>query len=104
MWAAHYGGADVGECLAALARVRGSDLSSWYDAWNTTATRVLRLAEREGAAGRGGSARLAFFRASTYFRTAGVMLLGAPLDDRVVDSNRRQTTAFRRGAQLLRMP
>jgi pimeloyl-ACP methyl ester carboxylesterase len=104
MGAAPYGGADVGECLAALARVRGNDLSSWYDAWNTTATRVLRLAEREESAGREESARLAFFRASSYFRTAGVMLLGAPLDDRVVDSNRRQTTAFRRGAQLLPVP
>jgi alpha-beta hydrolase superfamily lysophospholipase len=104
MGAAPYGGADVGECLATLARVRGSDLTSWYDAWSATATRVLRLAEQEEATGREESARLAFFRASGYFRTAGSMLLGAPLDERVVDSNRRQTAAFRRGAQLLAMP
>jgi hypothetical protein len=51
-----------------------------------TATAVARLAERESAAGNRTSARLAYLRACTYHRTAGVMLLGAPLDDRLVSA------------------
>ena len=101
---APYGGADVGECLAAAARVRGTDLTSWHDAWVSAAAATLALAEGELAAGRTETARLAFWRSSSYFRTAGVMLMGSPPDPRLVDTNLRQTDAFRRGAALLAMP
>lgn len=74
---APYGGADIGECLAVAAQVRGTDLTSWHDAWASAAARVLALAEGELAAGRPESARLAFWRSSSYYRTAGVMLMGA---------------------------
>src|ERR1700742_2347825 len=63
-----------------------------------------RLAEAELAAGRTETARLAFFRAASYDRTAGVMLLGAPVDDRLIAAYARQTTSFRRGAELLARP
>ncbi|MEV4623690.1 alpha/beta hydrolase [Asanoa sp. NPDC049573] len=99
-----YGGADIGECLATLARVQGTDLDSWHREWTLTATRVQQLAEAEEAAGHVESARLAYWRASSYFRTAGTMLLGAPLDRRAVEANLRQTDAFRRGAALLPFP
>ena len=102
--AAPYGGADIGECLAAAAQVQGVDLGSWYSAWSSLAERVLALAEAAAADGQVKTARSAYFRASNYFRTAGVMLLAAPLDARVVVSNERQTEAFRRGAELLDVP
>lgn len=76
---APYGGADIGACLAAAAQVRGTDLTSWHDAWASTAARVLA-------------------------RTAGVMLMGAPLDPRLVESSAAQADAFRRGAALLTVP
>jgi alpha-beta hydrolase superfamily lysophospholipase len=101
---APYGGADVGECLATAARVKGTDLTSWHDAWTSTAVATLALAEGEAAAGRPVSARLAFWRASSYFRTAGIMLMGLPVDPRLVASCARQTSAFRRGAALLDSP
>jgi pimeloyl-ACP methyl ester carboxylesterase len=101
---APYGGADIGECLATVAQVRGTDLTSWHDAWVSTAATTLALAEGELAAGRTESARLAFWRSSSYFRTAGVMLMGAPLDSRLVESNAAQADAFRRGAALLAVP
>lgn len=101
---APYGGADVGECLATAGRVKGTDLTSWHDAWTSTAAATLALAEGEAAAGRAASARLAFWRASSYFRTAGVMLMGGPVDPRLVESCARQTSAFRRGAALLDNP
>lgn len=102
--AAPYGGADIGECLATLARIHASDLTSWYDNWTRTANRLLQLAEREEAAEHAESARLAFWRASSYFRTAGTLLSGTPVDQRLMESNLRQTETFRRGAALLPHP
>jgi acetyl esterase/lipase len=102
--AAAYGGADIGECLAAAAKVEGTNLGSWHDAWASVAERVGDLAESELASGRAETAREAFFRASNYWRTAGVMLMGAPLDERLPASNTRQRELFQKGAALLAQP
>ena len=102
--AAPYGGADAGEVLTAASAVRGTDLDSWYASWASLASHMVTMAERERAAGRLVSARSAFFRAATYERTAGLMLLGAPLDPRLSSSIERQTDSFRRGAALLDLP
>lgn len=101
---AAYGGADIGECLATARRVRGTDLSSWHREWTATARRTEDLAEQAVTAGRLESARSGFFRSSTYYRTAGAMLMGTPVDPRLVDSNTAQTQAFRAGAALLPTP
>jgi alpha-beta hydrolase superfamily lysophospholipase len=47
MGSAPYGGADIGECLAAARRVTGTDLSSWHDAWTAAAMAAQDLAEQE---------------------------------------------------------
>lgn len=101
---AAYGGADVGECLAAARRVRGTDLASWHDAWWELAERVAELAHNAEDDGRVETARGAFLRASSYYRTAGVMLMGAPPDLRLIASNRAQTEAFRAAARLMAWP
>jgi hypothetical protein len=92
---AAYGGADVGECLAAAERVRGTDRSSWHDAWWGLAEKVSELARGAEDDDRLETARAAFLRASSYYRTAGVMLMGAPPDPRLIACNRAQTEAFR---------
>jgi hypothetical protein len=56
------------------------------------------------AAGDRDGARAAFFRASNYFRTAGIFAMGVPLDRRLVDAHSREVAAFRRGAELLSAP
>jgi alpha-beta hydrolase superfamily lysophospholipase len=104
MGSAPYGGADLGECLAAARRVTRGDLGGWHDAWTATATAASELAGQELAAGRPETAQLAFWRASSYFRTAGCMLMAAPADPRLAASNVAQTEAFRRGAALLAEP
>ena len=96
-----YGGADVGECLSAARRVRGTELDSWFSEWTVAARRVEALAERASDAGQVETSRLAYLRASTYFRTAGVMLMGVPLDSRLVEAYARQTDMFRRAAALM---
>jgi pimeloyl-ACP methyl ester carboxylesterase len=98
---APYGGADIGECLAAASRIHGDDLDSWYDAWADLAASTRALAEAADGEGRRDTARLAWLRTSAYERTAGCMLIAAPLDQRLVDSNTRQTEAFRRAGALM---
>src|ERR1700729_2038432 len=101
---APYGGADLGECVAAARRVRGTDLGSWHDSWAARAAAARVLAETELTAGRTETARLAFFRAASYDRTAGVMLLGGPADGRLAAAYSRQTESFRQGAALRARP
>ncbi len=38
--AASSGGAELGECLATAGRIKGTDLTSWYDEWTSTANSV----------------------------------------------------------------
>jgi alpha-beta hydrolase superfamily lysophospholipase len=102
--AAQYGGADLGECLATARRIDEDDLGSWFEQWSATASVVAQLAEREAAAGNRESARLAYLRASTYHRTAGVMLLGAPLDRRLVSAYGAQAMMFQRAISLMDVP
>ena len=102
--AAGYGGADLGECIAAARRLDERDLGSWYEEWTATATAVARLAEQKVAAGNRESARLAFLRACTYHRTAGVMLLGEPLDQRLVSAYRAQADMFAAALDLMELP
>ena len=62
---------------------------------------------RADAARRAGdtvSARRAYFQAATAYRTAGVMLMGAPLDPRLVASHAAEVASFRDGAALLDTP
>src|ERR1700761_798595 len=99
-----YGGAEAGECLAAAAQVRGTDLASWHDAWSAVASRLAAQAETEAAAGQAVSARGGFFRAANYFRTAGLFAMGTPVDPRLVGAHRREVDSFRRGARLLALP
>jgi len=93
---------------------RSTDLDGWYSAslrrcrhrgvWTELAGTTAELAEAARAAGRVETARAAYFRASSYHRNAGVVLMGAPLDERLRSANAAQTAAFRRGAALLGVP
>jgi hypothetical protein len=102
--AAAYGGSDIGECLQTAKRISGSDLDSWYAEWLATADAVAELGEREAAAGHREAAQRAYLRASSYYRTAGVMLMGVPLDPRLVESNARETETFRLAGALMARP
>ena len=98
------GAADRAECLAIARRIGGVDLDRWHDEWRSAAEQALAEGERLREANDGEGARRAFLRASTMFRTAGVMLYGTPVDPRLVRANRDQTDAFRRAAPLLPTP
>jgi pimeloyl-ACP methyl ester carboxylesterase len=101
---APYDGADVGECLATGRRIDEGNLDSWFDEWSATARTVLELAREEESRGHHESARCAYLRACTYHRTAGVMMLGEPLDPRLVSAYADQTEAFRHALALMDVP
>jgi pimeloyl-ACP methyl ester carboxylesterase len=101
---AAYGAADFGECAATAARITGPDLVAWHDEWFATASRIHGLAATSAAAGERVSARSAFFRASNYFRTAGLFAMGSPVDTRLLEAHRLEVENFRAAAELLELP
>ena len=101
---APYGGADLGECSATAARIRKVDSELWYSEWFATASRVRNIAEVSDRKGDVVSARLGYFRASNYFRTAGIFLMGTPVDPRLIEAHRLEVESFRNGAALLDLP
>jgi pimeloyl-ACP methyl ester carboxylesterase len=102
--AVYYGGAEVGECLSTAQRIAEGNAESWYQAWQQTADRVYAAAEASLARGYLVSAREAFLRAATYYRTAYLFLIGAPVDPRLVQAYDRQTDAFQRAGTLFSPP
>jgi hypothetical protein len=72
-------GVDLAECIATARRIRPAEISSWHSGWVRTTEDAAHLAEGAEQAGEGATARLGYLRASSYYRTAGVMLLSLPL-------------------------
>lgn len=101
---APYGGADLAECLAVADRITRVDAVLWYEQWRALADRTRAAAAASERSGDVVSARSGFWRASNYFRTAGLFLLAAPIDERLRDSHRHEVAAFRDGAALMEVP
>ncbi len=99
-----YGGSDFGECFTTAARIREGDAVSWWREWLATADRVFAIAEASLAGGHRVSAREAYLRACTYYRTSYVLLFGAPVDPRLVSAFRREVEAFLKAAALFDPP
>lgn len=98
------GGAEIGECVETARRITKTDGELWYREWLATAERAERAAVASTAAGDPVAARDAYLRASNYYRTAGLFLMGTPVDDRLRSSAHKQTETFRAGAALLAAP
>ena len=96
----YYGGADIGEMMATAGRIQEGDFESWFTEWNKLAQRILSRAEASFAAGHLASAREAFLRASTYFRTGEFYLHGNPEDPRILEMAKASQTAYARAAKL----
>jgi hypothetical protein len=69
-----YGGSDVGEVLATIARVTNE--TSWFREWSATATRLQEQADEDLRSRRHASAASAYLRASGYWAQAMGGLLG----------------------------
>lgn len=98
------GGADIGECFVTARRIVPGDRGSWLTEWRATADRVYGFAAASRDAGHDVSAREAYLRAMTYYRTSGVFLYRPPLDPDFVAAFERQRDAFQRFAELSETP
>ena len=92
------GGADFGEALTASDRIEDGDQEGWYDSWTAMANHVEGLAREYQASGHRVSARDAFFRATTYYRTAEIYL--ASSDPRVIATWQKGRDCFLEAAGL----
>ncbi|WP_338729599.1 alpha/beta hydrolase [Haladaptatus sp. DJG-WS-42] len=99
---APYEGSALGECLATADRIEDGDFESWHTEWRRTADRVASEAERARDEGRDETARGAFFRAHTYYRTAEFFLAGD--DARRIPTYERSRETFRAALDFLDTP
>ncbi|HUU75371.1 MAG TPA: alpha/beta fold hydrolase [Methanoregulaceae archaeon] len=102
--AAYAGEADIGECLATASRINEGDLESWYSEWKKTADHFRAAGDESLAAEHRVTAREAYYRAATYYRTAEFFLHGNPSDPRIVDTWGKSRDAFRDALSLDTVP
>jgi dienelactone hydrolase len=101
---AAYRCAEVGECLATAARIRDSDIDSWFDEWMAVADRLRAVAEAAEAKGHAPSARDAWLRASKYAATAFFYVLGTRDPSRSLATWEVHRAAFDRAIALWPTP
>ncbi|MBF9066780.1 alpha/beta hydrolase family protein [Streptacidiphilus fuscans] len=77
-------GADIGEVLVTSALIPEGDEEAWTAAWKATAERTAKRGEDSLQAGDPVSAREAFLRASSYYRTAEFYRRQDPVNDPLV--------------------
>ena len=96
----YYGGADIGEMFATAARIKEGDFESWFTEWDKRARKTLSRADADLAGGHPESAREAYLRASTYYRTAEFYLHGGPDDPRIMTTSKASEQAYAKAAEL----
>ncbi len=97
-------GCPLGEVSTTASRIEDGDRDGWYREWTATADRVAAVGDESAKAGHTVSARDAYLRASSYYRTAYLPLYGSPVDARLVKAFDKETTAFQKAAALIRPP
>jgi len=102
--AAYSGEADIGECLATASRIKEGNFESWYSEWKKTADHFRSAGDESLAAGHPVTAREAYYRAATYYRTAEFFLHGNPSDPRIVETWGKSREAFRDAIALDTVP
>jgi len=104
LFSATYGGADFGECARAIDRIADGGVDAWHREWATQARALVDASDASAAAGHPVSAREAYLRATTYYRTAYLPLFGEPTDERLRETFARECEAFATAAPLWDTP
>ena len=94
------GGADIGECLSTVYRIKEGDDESWYSEWLSTAQRVEKMAQDFQDQGDQISAKECYFRASNYYRSAEFFLHTNPRDPRILETWKKSRDCFLKAAAL----
>ncbi len=96
-----YGGAEIGEVLAAASRITSGDYNSWHDEWNALAECVAVEARAAAQHGHSASAGASFLRASGYYRAAEFFLHGDTTDPRIDAAYDASVASFHSAIGLL---
>ncbi|KAK2599131.1 hypothetical protein QQS21_005392 [Conoideocrella luteorostrata] len=101
---APFEGSDIGEVLVAAQKIKPKDFESYYGAFNRLATRVHEAAKDIDSHKYPVSARNAFFKAATYYRSADFFLHGNWTDPRINTLWDSQLAAFDAALKLMPIP
>ncbi|KAI0840415.1 2,6-dihydropseudooxynicotine hydrolase [Hypoxylon sp. FL0890] len=101
---APYQGSDIGEVLVAANQIAPGDFESFYSAFNDLANRVHNGSSAIDSSKYPVSARNAFFRESSYYRSADFYLHGNWNDSRINSLWSKQLAAFDSAIALLPTP
>jgi len=104
LFSASYGGADFGECQTTMVRIGDGDADAWYREWLVTADQLAQTAAASEAGGHAVSAREAYVRAASYYRTSYQPLFGAPVDPRLRAAFDKESDALAAAARLADPP
>lgn len=99
-----YEGADAGEVLVAAAKIKHGDMESYYKAFSDLAMRVDKQAQSIDAQKYPISARNAYFKASTYYRSSDFFLHGNWSDPRINNIWDQQRRTFDAALKLMSIP
>ncbi|BBY67223.1 alpha/beta hydrolase family protein [Mycolicibacterium helvum] len=98
-------GSDIGEVVVTTAQIPEGDEDAWTAAWKATAERTAQRGEDSLEIGDTVSAREAFLRASSYYRSAEFYRRQDPLNDpAVLELSRLSKDYMVKGGQLLDGP
>ncbi|KAL6232484.1 hypothetical protein BDW75DRAFT_232779 [Aspergillus navahoensis] len=97
-------GAEIGECLEAVSRIRDGDIESWYNVWTDLGQRAETLGEQALQVKDHEAARWAFFRSSNYWRASEFFLHCSPSDPRLAKVFEKSVANFKRAITLLDGP
>ncbi|KAI0135100.1 2,6-dihydropseudooxynicotine hydrolase [Daldinia grandis] len=101
---APYQGSDVGEVLVAANHIIPGDFESYYNAFSSLADRIHGQASAIDSSRYPVSARNAYFREATYYRSADFFLHGNWNDSRINTLWDKQIAAFDKAISLLPVP
>lgn len=94
-------GGDIGETIDTAKKITDGNVNSWYQEWLTTARRIENLGERAERQGHPITAREAFLRSSSYYRSAG-FFMDAPLNHpKSLSSYAKSTDNFLKAIKFL---
>ncbi len=93
-------GADIGECLVVANAINEPNFDSWYKEWLAMAEKIQCDAQKSETQGHFESAKMAYLRASNYYRTADFYLHGNPHDPRIYDVSRKSRECFAKVVQF----
>jgi hypothetical protein len=100
----YHQGADAGEVLATVARIKDGDCESWYRAWHDIGERVCASAEHSERNGQTVSAGQAYLRAAGHFARATIVLDGTSDPERYLPAWERSRDCWDHFARLSAQP